>query len=120
MGLTLPQLDKDKIPALKKVRARIAEIKSNIDFVKTELKSITLVDNQSNFPSGIFFLTQGETIEPCLPSGSQNNRVVWVRTSGNSIPPNAIKAGRERNGEVLYPAKFFHEDGVHAGKTSKL
>jgi len=40
----------------------------------------------------------------------------WVLTNGKNFPQGAIEGGREKNGNVLYIARVFHEGGVHVGK----
>lgn len=52
---------------------------------------------------------------PDRPSGPYT----WLLTHGKNFPPGAIEGGREKNGNVLYIARVFHEGGVHIGKAGE-
>ncbi len=41
---------------------------------------------------------------------------VWIRAAAGVIPRNAMPAGREANGEILYAARASYEGGMHIGK----
>ncbi|XP_076234199.1 uncharacterized protein LOC143179071 isoform X3 [Calliopsis andreniformis] len=41
---------------------------------------------------------------------------IWVPTSGNNIPPNAIPGGETEDGEALYVGRVQHEGTVTIGK----
>jgi len=45
--------------------------------------------------------------------------VHWVESRNGQIPPDAIPAGHESNGETLYVARAWCEGGVHPGKIGR-
>ena len=47
--------------------------------------------------------------------------ITWAATSGGNIPPTAVAAGKEANGQPLFlcRAKYGPDNGVHPGKTRR-
>nr|KAJ3420392.1 hypothetical protein HK105_005732 [Polyrhizophydium stewartii] len=54
-----------------------------------------------------------------LNSGQPVPPVAWVLATGNSIPANAIEGGREADGQPLFIARVWHENGIHVGKVAR-
>jgi len=52
---------------------------------------------------------------------AQAPSIVWVATSGGNVPPTAVAAGKEANGQALFlcRAKYGSDNGVHPGKTRR-
>lgn len=63
----------------------------------------------------VLFATQASAAEP---EGFPDN-LRWEFNAGGDVPPNAIPAGVEHHGEVLYICRAELEGGVHPGKTSR-
>lgn len=39
----------------------------------------------------------------------------WIKAQGGQVPPNAIVAGKNRNGQPLYVCRALYEGGVYPG-----
>ena len=40
----------------------------------------------------------------------------WVKAHNGDIPPKAVPAGKDANGQTLYAARAWYADGLHLGK----
>ena len=53
---------------------------------------------------------------PLLLAGTLSAHAGWERASDGRVPPGAVVAGQESNGEPLYICRGAYNGGVHSGK----